>query len=291
MLWKEIGVCEDSYMCFFDPPRSFKEHFYFMVNCGLFHCNTKYKVSNRGVRPPIFFYIISESLHLEYEGSTYCAEKDSIVLLNCYHEHCYYCTENTEFLFFHFQGKDSLDFCDYLISENGTPVFNRTDNHDIYEIINEPIMRLCYQEQSSDVILSSLVYEVLCHLYHGDNAMSPVKNHTDTAIIEQSIQYIKNHVNEKITLQDLAGEVGLSPSYFSRLFKKEIGFAPIEYVAITKINFAKLMLRTTNSSISEIAETLGYSSDSSFINAFRLRRGMSPHSYRKMAMTRNVINK
>ena len=67
-----------------------------------------------------------------------------------------------------------------------------------------------------------------------------------------------------------------------RLFKKETGYSPEEYVSIAKINYAKLMLRTTVLPVSEIAEFLGYSSSASFINAFRKRRGIPPNQYRKM---------
>ena len=67
----------------------------------------------------------------------------------------------------------------------------------------------------------------------------------------------------------------------THLFKEETGISPIEYVAMTKINYAKNILKTTENSITEIADLLGYSSDASFINAFKKRAGISPARFRR----------
>ena len=96
------------------------------------------------------------------------------------------------------------------------------------------------------------------------------------------IEYIDRHIEQNFSIQELADYVNLSRSYFIHLFKKETGYSPQEYVSVAKINYAKLMLRTTVLPITEIADYLGYSSSASFINAFRMRRGVSPNQYRKM---------
>ena len=98
----------------------------------------------------------------------------------------------------------------------------------------------------------------------------------------QVIEYIDQNIRETYSVQELADHVGLSRHYFMRLFKKETGYSPQEYVSSAKINYAKLMLRTTVLPVAEIADFLGYSSSASFINAFRMRRGISPNQYRKL---------
>ena len=79
----------------------------------------------------------------------------------------------------------------------------------------------------------------------------------------------------------MAKEAALSKYHFSRIFKKETGFSPLEYVFNTKINLAKTILITTNRKIADIALDLGFSSESSFINAFKSRTGFSPNGFRK----------
>lgn len=280
MLWKQKGVEHGSYMCFFNPPDQMKEYFYYMVSCGYFQCNAQYLIRNRGTRPPLFCYVISGTLQLIYEEVSYSAPAGSIVLMNCYRSHQYSCEKNCEFLFFHFDGNNSQALTNYLIDYNGSPVFNLSNAQDIYKNINEPIMKLCYQEQTTDAFLSSLVYSTLCFMQAHNE--SPFTTHLSLSdMVMDIIDYIKGHIAQELSLQILADRANLSIYYFSHLFKKETGYAPMEYVSITRINYAKLMLRTTNKTAGEIGEMLQYSSTSSFINAFRHRCGLSPNQYRK----------
>ena len=140
-------------------------------------------------------------------------------------------------------------------------------------------MKLCYQEQASDAFLSSVVYSTLC-LIQSSNDTLPASISPYSDMAAKTIEYIKNHIEQHFTLQQLADYAHLSPYYFSHIFKKETGYSPLEFVSITKIDYAKLILRTTSVSVSEIAEFLGYSSSASFINAFKARRGISPKKYR-----------
>lgn len=250
-----------------------------MVSCGYFQCDENYKIVDKGTRPPLFFYIINGSLDIEYEGSHYTAHANDVVLINCFRPQLYYCTESTEFMFFHYDGKDASSLTDYLIEQNGSPVFTLANAKDIYFNINEPIMHLCYQDQVSEATLSSMVYSTLCKIQERNSISSATVN-SDQNVSAEVIRYINNNIHKQFTVQELADHVNLSPYYFSRLFKKEVGHAPLDYVSLTKINYAKMMLRTTTLSITEIAESLGYSSSASFINAFKLRRGISPKKYR-----------
>lgn len=285
MIWKETGVCKGSYMCFFDPSRTFKEFYYYMISCGYFLCDNNYSVRYKGTRPPIFFYIISGALELNYEGSHYKAQANDVILMNCYKPQHYYCTDHCEFLFFHYDGKMAQALTDHLIRQNMGPVFSLANAQEIYHAVNTPIMKLCYQEQVSEPFLSSLVYQILCMVPVKNNALAvpPADHETISAKV---IAYIDKNISHNFTLHELALQANLSPYYFSRLFKKETGHSPLEYVSIAKINYAKLMLQTTAVSISEVADFLGYSSPSSFINAFKARRGMSPSQYRKQVSCR-----
>ena len=279
MIWKETGVSKGSYICFFDTSEVFKNYFYYMVSCGYFQCNEHYRVVDKGTRPPLFFYIISGSLEIEYEGTHHIAHANDVVLINCFKPQLYYCTGNCEFLFFHYDGASAASLTNHLIDQNCGPVFTLDNARDIYRIINEPIMRLCYQDQVSEASLSSMVYSTLCKIQER-NSLSSAAITSDQSVSSTVITYINNNIQKHFTLQELADYVNLSPYYFSKLFKKEVGHSPLDYVSLTKINFAKMMLRTTALSVTEIAEFLGYSSTASFINAFKLRCDISPKRYR-----------
>lgn len=98
--------------------------------------------------------------------------------------------------------------------------------------------------------------------------------------IVQSTEYIYNHINERITIEDVAEHTGLSTSYLSRLFKKELGISVSDYIRNKKIEKAQNLLKYSEYSQIEIATYLAFSSQSHFIQTFCKTVGMTPKKYR-----------
>jgi len=103
-------------------------------------------------------------------------------------------------------------------------------------------------------------------------------------IISKSItlcsEFIYNHINERITIDDLAGYTNLSPSYLSRLFKKELGISISDYIRQKKIEKAQNLLKYSDFTLIEIANYLAFSSQSHFIQIFKKIVGLTPKKYR-----------
>ena len=94
------------------------------------------------------------------------------------------------------------------------------------------------------------------------------------------MDYIYSHIHYRITLEELAEHLSLSPTYLSKLFKKEVGISLSTYITNTKIEKAKNLLQYSEYSISDIANYLAFSSQSHFIQVFQKRTGYTPHKYR-----------
>jgi AraC-like DNA-binding protein len=94
------------------------------------------------------------------------------------------------------------------------------------------------------------------------------------------VSYIMEHLSEDVSLEELAKKASLSPFYFSRLFKKETGFTPHDYILTTRINHAKFLLLTSSLSIKDICFQLGFSSESAFCTAFKKKIGETPSEFR-----------
>lgn len=103
---------------------------------------------------------------------------------------------------------------------------------------------------------------------------------TNSKHINAGKDYIYTHIKERITIEDLAEELGVSASYLSRLFKKATGMSVSGYIRQQKIEMAKNLLRYSDSSMIEIANQLAFSSQSHFIQQFREVTGMTPKKYR-----------
>lgn len=100
--------------------------------------------------------------------------------------------------------------------------------------------------------------------------------------IRQAKQYIEEHYNEKIVLEDIAHIVDLNPVYFSVLFKKETGFNFTTYLVNIRMEMAKQMIRTSNKTIAAIADEVGYKDTRYFSQIFTKTVGVKPALYRKL---------
>lgn len=99
-------------------------------------------------------------------------------------------------------------------------------------------------------------------------------------IIAKVHDYIHHFLHEELSLTKLAELVYLSPPYFSRLYKQMTGQGLLEYINETRINKAKLLLKTTDRKVHEIAAEVGLESAPYFTRLFRKRTGFTPQEYR-----------
>lgn len=106
------------------------------------------------------------------------------------------------------------------------------------------------------------------------------RSDTNSKHINACKEYIYSHIKERITIEDLADEFGVSAGYLSRLFKKQTGVSVSAYIREQKIDIAKNLLRFSDYSMIDIANRLSFSSQSHFIQQFRESVGMTPKKYR-----------
>ncbi|MBB6735273.1 response regulator [Cohnella zeiphila] len=100
------------------------------------------------------------------------------------------------------------------------------------------------------------------------------------ANIEKVKKYVQEHIRD-VNREDLAAHVYLNSAYLSRLFKKETGQSLMDFIIVTKMNQAKILLTETNEKISDIGHSLGYENFSYFGKAFKKTVGITPQEYRK----------
>ncbi|MDD2970884.1 MAG: response regulator [Lachnospiraceae bacterium] len=124
-----------------------------------------------------------------------------------------------------------------------------------------------------------------CLIMLQTDAMEQMKNERENDAlrpIRLAKQYIQNHYSEQITLEQVSDVVGLSSGYFSVLFKKEIGEGFAKYLINIRIEQAKILLRETNGSVSDICKKVGYNDLKHFTHTFDKATGLKPGAYRKL---------
>ena len=99
-------------------------------------------------------------------------------------------------------------------------------------------------------------------------------------IIKKALNFIQFNLNSNLTVKRIAEEVGLSPDYLTRLFKKELNMTVIHFINKKRIYRSLKLLNTTKLSIEEIGDLVGLSNTSYFYTLFKKETGLSPKQYR-----------
>ena len=103
----------------------------------------------------------------------------------------------------------------------------------------------------------------------------------DDKEVALAAQFIRNHITDRIRVDDVAEHVQLSTRTLIRKFRQFFGRTPEQEILRTRMDYAKMLLRDTELTVNETAEKLGYLSAEYFIRAFRADCGMTPKQYRQ----------
>ena len=108
-----------------------------------------------------------------------------------------------------------------------------------------------------------------------------LKDSSNAEQIQKSIRFMENNIHRRCTLDDFISVAGMSARHYSRQFLTLMGVSPMHYFLQMKINDANHKLQHTTLSITEIANSLGYSDPLYFSKTFRKAQGISPSECRK----------
>ncbi len=96
-------------------------------------------------------------------------------------------------------------------------------------------------------------------------------------------RYISDHCLEDLNMKNIAKHLNISISHLHKIFSEEYGIGPIEFLIKKRIEHAKMLLLSTNLSVSEISAECGYNSQSYFSYAFKKATGLSPLEFKRQS--------
>jgi len=138
----------------------------------------------------------------------------------------------------------------------------------------------------SIIAVKKIMYEffALVGRYHISSVLSKddyVNNFKKLHTFNSIIEYIDRHFDEELSVNMLAKQFYMSPSYFSHQFKKRVNKTVPEYTNELRISHAKSFLEREDMSIGEIASLVGFSDINYFSRKFKALTGMTPSEYRR----------
>ncbi|BDA74058.1 hypothetical protein CAL7716_082240 [Calothrix sp. PCC 7716] len=139
----------------------------------------------------------------------------------------------------------------------------------------------------SKLYVESLTQVLVIHLLRHYSTKAQIissNNKTLTgAQLQQALDYIHTHLDEDLSLVQIAEVVNISPTYFASLFKITTGNSPHQYVIQQRVERAKMLLSKTDLAISDIALQVGFSSQSHLTQQFKRFTGMTPKQVRSLS--------
>ncbi|HIV96591.1 MAG TPA: helix-turn-helix domain-containing protein [Candidatus Agathobaculum stercoravium] len=158
----------------------------------------------------------------------------------------------------------------------------------------DEIFNLCYryeQEVDSFTSIESLNRWIGSILHKFISFVFDLNDIKHQNVIFKTTAYIKEHLTDKLTLDQAAEQVYLSKSYFCRIIKDELGCTFTEYVNRLRIDRSKTLLRSTGMPIAEIACAVGFDDQSYFTRIFKKQTGIAPGKYREQRSSHNTRKK
>ncbi|REK71837.1 response regulator transcription factor [Paenibacillus paeoniae] len=129
--------------------------------------------------------------------------------------------------------------------------------------------------------LAKLPAEVMTGIFSSIMSQYDELSGDRNSAIARTVSYIREHLDQSLTLSQVAAYVHMNPNYFSELFKRETGKNYIEFVTEARIEWAIRLLRETPAKVSEIAKRVGYEDLKHFNRMFKRYTGETPSFFRE----------
>jgi signal transduction histidine kinase/AraC-like DNA-binding protein/ABC-type sugar transport system substrate-binding protein len=128
-----------------------------------------------------------------------------------------------------------------------------------------------------DLLTDTEAADVLWRVLSQNDALPP---HTST-LVKHAVVYMQQQYQQTLSRQELANAIGVNPDYLTRIFRRELGISPWDYLNRYRIKQARLLLRTTHLNIAAIAAQVGFSDPAYFSRVFHKEVGCSPRIFRE----------
>lgn len=275
----ELGVLPESTRAFNTPSSLAKSMFFYVLCAGYFKCDARYHIKRNTYNSYLLMYVLEGNGKLEYENKTYSLSKGDTALVNCYKKHSY-SASGWEILWIHFDGNVSDKYFSTLFERAGCIFPAQPDDFMIKETMEKLVDAYRSSSAPHECIVSCEIERILAQLYVvSSNYNMPSKENSP---VNKAISFMKDHFKTKLYIEQIADHCLLSKYHFTRLFKKETGYSPYEYITLLRINESKYLLKNSALLIKEIAFEVGFSSEVSFVTSFKDNTGYTPSEFRHL---------
>ena len=227
------------------------------------------------------FYVTANHGQFRVGNTFFPVRSDNLIIVNSNVEHTELPSEDSplEYIVLGVSGGD------FLLSKGGD---NRycvidcsKDNQIIRDLMEQVLTEVKEKSPHYTITVDALLQLLSVHLLRNKKitVVQPLTNKTSIQCAAVK-RYLDEHFKEDITLEKLARVAFLNKHYLTHIFTQEYKISPINYLVHRRIEEARYLLAQTNYRISDIANMLGFSSNSYFSQTFHRVVGVSPSQFR-----------
>lgn len=234
------------------------------------------------------FYVLHGSGKIMVGNTSFPVKENDLVIINPNVEH----TEtslNSSPLEYMVLGIENLSFAfGYEEAENSYSVYNyRSYKHEIEFYLQALLKEITIKELNYDTVcqnlLQVLIIKMIRHTNYSLSIVSSKKTNKECGLVKR---YIDANYKKNITLDMLAKLTHMNKYYLVHAFHDFVGLSPINYLIARRIDESKTLLESTDYSISQISEIIGFSSPAYFSQVFKKSVQVSPNEYRRKLKNR-----
>ena len=267
------------------------ENFNFLQtrNIGKANCEKEWDWSPPPLKDYDLWYALAGTGNMWLNGELYPIQKGSCFLIRPGDQP--QCTQNPDerlqVIFIHFQCESRS--ANPQITENfPTSYTNVIETHHFEVLLNRILeieeRNLPWKEAEFDLIMK----QVFLLLYRQQSDKAEKNRSTrgkQSQLIRRVIFYIKEAPGYRISHDELAEKMNLSPEYLSKIFKKNMGISLRQYVTNTRLERALYLLQETSMNVSQTSDALGYGNVHFFSKQFKDRYGHPPSDFKHKGIT------
>lgn len=162
------------------------------------------------------------------------------------------------------------------------------DNEELYQLLRSLILELDEQSLDSSYMIRFYIYQILIKIGRLFKEAEESDGGVNSPYIKKVIRYMNDNYDSDITIEEVASQVNLHPTYLQRIFKRGTGETLMEYLQHIRVNKAKMLLLYTDIPIIDISNYVGINSRQHFSYVFKKYTGYSPKQYRKATDKSNI---
>lgn len=270
---------EDSYVLQLLEPK-FKE--FHLCFCGFAQCEPLHSYGPASRPNYIIHYImdgkgiyqVGEKKYKLSKGQGFLIEPEELTFYQADQE------EPWSYLWVGVGGTGARKFIQDIGLNSQQRIFRCADGEKLNEIVMD-MMKHTRSTVSDLYYLQGKLYELFSVLAADVVIEELMEENKENRYIQEAVTYIRNHYAAGLTVEELAGYLGVNRSYFYTLFKNKLQLSPKEFLTKFRISRAREQLILTEESVENIAVACGYHSTLVFTKNFKQETGMTPTEFRK----------